>query len=123
MSDTERVDHGDAIKRHAHRVRGLADALAEHAEPITMAAFGNIEDATTAIERHADALAAELAGANARAGLQLKRAERLAQAIMGMCEGTSDDIEDELGLHPMDLRDQTADLDAAPSTTEGETQP
>lgn len=61
MRDTERVDHGDAIKRHARRVRSLADALTERAEPMTIAAFGNIDDATTAIEHHADALAADVA--------------------------------------------------------------
>lgn len=77
MSDTERVDHGDAIKRHAHRVRGLADALTEHAEPITMAAFGNIEDATTAIERHADALDAARVAAEQRGRFaRLVEAER-----------------------------------------------
>jgi hypothetical protein len=71
-----------------------------------------------------------LAEAEARAGLQLERANRLAETILALCEGTSDDIEYEEGtsddieyeldLYPMDLRDQVFDLDAAPGDTDEE---
>ena len=57
----ERVDHAEAIRQYAQRVRSLADAITERAEPMTMRAFSDIEDDTTAIEQHADALADELA--------------------------------------------------------------
>jgi hypothetical protein len=62
-----------------------------------------------------------LAECEARAGLQLERANRLAETILALREGTSDDIECELDLYPMDLRDQTFSItNKVPDTDGGE---
>lgn len=85
---------GDGVPEAAELARQLETALTD---------LGDFE---TMDQENAD-LRAQLAASEQRAETQLKRAERLAQAIMGLCEGDANDIEFELDLYPLDLYDQT----------------
>jgi chromosome segregation ATPase len=126
------VDCGDLPDQITTHVDALAAQLAE-AEARAQAAEEDRERwIDTAYDHEQRQWKAEdrLAECEARAGLQLERANRLAETILALCEGTSDDIEYEEGtsddieyeldLYPMDLRDQVFDLDAAPGDTDEE---
>jgi hypothetical protein len=114
MTKHDDTGPGDRIRATLHAAYG---------RPLT-------DDEILFINRQHEHLSVRLAEATARATLQLERANRLAETILALCEGTSDDIEYEEGtsddieyeldLYPMDLRDQVFDLDAAPGDTDEE---